>query len=111
MGEGNGAAIVLIESSDDGCKYDSAEITELSTNVGRLSHAIESLALAQSANETRLLLSISQLTSAIQDIRTDVLPAAIGRDQVPLKVFYASMAAVIVATLGVAVVKQFLELP
>lgn len=110
MGEGNGADIVLIESSDDGCRYDSAEIKELSVNVARLSRAIEGHALTQSSTEARLLLSISQLTCAIQDIRKDVLPAAIGRDQVPLKVFYASIASVIVATLGVAVVKQFLEI-
>lgn len=92
------------------CEFEPEQMRTISQCLERLASAIEHQSTLHERADDKFLSAVTDLTKAINELRQDVIPAAIGREQVPLKVFYAAIAVITIASLGVSTIKQIFEI-
>lgn len=89
------------------CEFDPDHLSSVSESLHKLAEALEHNTELGKHTEAELAHAITDLTHAIDELRRDVLPAAVGKDHVPLKVFYFVVLVLAISVLGVEVVKEF----
>lgn len=88
------------------CEFDPAQMKQVSDSLDRLAHAIEHSGDHREMRDEKFLHAITDLTSALNELRGDILPVAMDRDQVPLKVLYICVIVTAAAALGAAMLKD-----